>query len=236
MDPQIVRDAPGSCPICGMALEPMSPTDADARNPELDDMTRRFWVSLAITLPLFGLVMAAHVRPDWIDALLPGRRGIWLQLALATPVVLWGGLPFFQRGWTSLVTRHLNMFTLIALGTGVAYGYSVVAALVPAIFPVSFRGMDGAVAVYFEAAAVITTLVLLGQLLELQARARASGAVRAAARPGTEDRPRATRRRQRGGHPARAGSCRASGCACAPAKRCRSTAFCSTATARSTNR
>jgi Cu+-exporting ATPase len=177
MHPEIVRDGPGSCPICGMALEPMVPTAADEPNPELDDMSRRFWVSLALTLPLLVLAMGAM-----IPALAPWTTGpiaIWTELVLATPVVLWGGWPFFVRGWASLVSRRLNMFTLIAIGTGAAYLYSIVATLFPGLIPASFRSHGGEVPVYFEAAAVITTLVLLGQVLELRARSRTSGAIKA---------------------------------------------------------
>ncbi len=176
MHPQIVRSAPGSCPICGMALEPMTPSAGEGANPELAAMTRRFWVGVALSLPLAALVMGEHV----VAHLLPGPRAmVWLQLVLATPVVLWGGWPFFRRGWASLVNRRLNMFSLIALGTGVAYGYSLFAALLPGIFPASFRLPDGTVPVYFEPAAVIVTLVLLGQVLELRARAQTGGAIRA---------------------------------------------------------
>ena len=179
MHPQIVRSEPGACPICGMGLEPMTPTGAEAVNPELSEMTRRFWVGLALSAPLLLLVMAAHVSDHPLGGLLSPRASVWVQLVLATPVVLWGGWPFFVRGWQSLVNRSLNMFTLIAIGTGVAYAYSIAATLVPGIFPASFRGADGAVEVYFEAAAVITTLVLLGQVLELRARSQTSGAIRA---------------------------------------------------------
>ena len=157
-----------------MALEPMAPTAAEAANPELADMTRRFWIGVALSLPLVALAMTEHFR-----ALLPGGAAVWLQLVLATPVVLWCGLPFFERGWASLVHRHLNMFTLIMLGTGIAYGYSLIAALLPGLFPASFRMPDGTVPVYFEPAAVIVTLVLLGQVLELRARAQTGGAIRA---------------------------------------------------------
>jgi P-type Cu+ transporter len=174
MHPEIVRDAPGSCPICGMALEPMQPSLEEEESAELRGMRRRFRVSAALTLPLFVLAMAEMGLP-----LLHGRASAWLQLALATPVVLWGGAPFFARGWASLVTRHLNMFTLIALGTGAAFGYSTLATLAPGWFPASFRGPDGEVAIYFEAAAVIVTLVLLGQVLELRARSRTGAAIRA---------------------------------------------------------
>jgi Cu+-exporting ATPase len=174
MHQQIVRDGPGSCPICGMALEPLTLVAGEAANPELRDMTRRFWVGVALSLPLAAIAMGEHVA-SW----LPPRATIWVELALATPVVLWCGSPFFRRGWTSVVNRRLNMFTLIALGTGVAYGYSLAAALLPGIFPPSFRMPDGQVPVYFEPAAVIVTLVLLGQVLELRARAQTGGAIRA---------------------------------------------------------
>jgi P-type Cu+ transporter len=179
MHPQIIRKAAGACPICGMALEPMTPTGAEEINPELPYMTRRFWVGVALSVPLLLLTMAEHIGDHPLGHLLSPQASIWLQFALATPVVLWGGWPFFERGWMSIVNRSLNMFTLIAIGTGVAYGYSVVATLIPGAFPASFRGMDGAVDVYFEAAAVITTLVLLGQVLELRARSRTSSAIRA---------------------------------------------------------
>ena len=179
MHPQIVREAPGSCPICGMALEPLTPTAGEVENPELRGMTRRFWVSAALSLPLVALAMADHFAAAALAALLPPRAQIWLQLLLATPAVLWGGWPFFVRGWASIAGRSLNMFTLIALGTGVAYGYSLVAALFPGIFPASFRSAGGQVDLYFEAAAVITTLVLLGQVLELRARSQTSSAIRA---------------------------------------------------------
>ncbi len=179
MHPEVTRNQPSACPICGMALEPQMVTAAEERNPELIDMTRRFWVSLALTLPVFGLSMSEMVPAHPVQAALGARLLTWVQLILATPVVLWGGRPFFERGWTSIVNRRLNMFTLIATGTGVAYTYSVVAALIPGIFPAAFRGHGGAVAVYFEAAAVITTLVLLGQVLELRARDRTSSAIRA---------------------------------------------------------
>ena len=179
MHQQIVRDAPGSCPICGMALEPLVPAAGDAANPELRDMTRRFWVGVALSLPLLVMVMADHLAEPALDALIAPRSAVWIQLILATPAVLWGGWPFFRRGWASLVNRRLNMFTLIALGTGVAYFYSLVAALVPGIFPNSFRTPEGGVPLYFEAAAVIVTLVLLGQVLELRARSRTNRAIRA---------------------------------------------------------
>ena len=176
MHPQIRRDGPGSCPICGMALEPLEPTEEEGPNPELIDMSRRFWVSLALTLPLFVLTMGTELLG--LD-LLPMRASVWVQLALATPVVLWGGWPFFDRFWASLKTGNLNMFTLIGLGVGAAYGYSLAATLAPGLFPESLRTMVGMVPVYFEAAAVITTLVLLGQVLELRARAATGRAIRA---------------------------------------------------------
>jgi Cu+-exporting ATPase len=180
MHPEIVRDGPGSCPICGMALEPRTvAAGGEEENPELRDMTRRFWVSAALSLPLLLLGMS-DMFPAWSPArLLPPASLNWVQLLLATPVVFWGGWPFFQRGWASIVHRSLNMFTLIALGTGVAYGESLVATFAPGLFPLSFRGHGGQVPVYFEPAAVITALVLLGQVLELKARSRTSGAIRA---------------------------------------------------------
>jgi Cu+-exporting ATPase len=176
MHPEIRRDGPGQCPICGMALEPLEPTLDEGPNPELIDMSRRFWVSALLSLPLVILTFGAELL-GWEP--IPMRQSMWVQLALATPVVLWGGWPFFERFWASLKTRNLNMFTLIGLGVGVAYGYSVVAALAPQIFPTSLRSMGGLVPVYFEAAAVITTLVLLGQVLELRARSATGAAIRA---------------------------------------------------------
>ena len=176
MHPEVRQVGPGSYPKCGMALEPETISLDNKPDPELIDMTRRFWVTLALTLPVFILDMTAHFGGMH---LLPAQMANWISFALATPVVLWGGWPFFVRGWNSLRTRHLNMFTLIAMGTGVAYMYSVVATLMPQIFPPAFRDMHGAVAVYFEAAAVITVLVLLGQVLELRARENTSGAIRA---------------------------------------------------------
>jgi Cu+-exporting ATPase len=176
MHPQIRRNEPGYCPICGMALEPVEPTIEEEVNPELIDMTRRFWVSTAFSLPLAVLTFGAELL-GWEP--LPMRSSIWIQLGLATPVVLWGGRPFFERFWASLRTRNLNMFTLIGLGVGVAYGYSLVATLRPGLFPASLRTMGGQVPVYFEAAAVITTLVLLGQVLELRARSATGKAIRA---------------------------------------------------------
>ncbi len=178
MHPEIRRDGPGSCPICGMALEPLVATADSGPSPELADMTRRFWIGLALALPVFLLEMGSHLIPA-LHHLVPTTVSIWTQLVLATPVVLWAGWPFFERAWASLVNRSLNMFTLIAMGTGVAWAYSVVATLAPGIFPDAFRAADGTVAVYFEAAAVITVLVLLGQVLELRAREQTSGAIRA---------------------------------------------------------
>ena len=177
MHPEIVRDGPGSCPICGMALEPRTVTLQQGPSDELLDMSRRFWVSLALTVPLLLAAMAPMA--GWHLGPLDGRAGRWAELVLATPVVLWGGWPFFVRGWASIVNRSPNMFTLIALGTGVAYLDSVLAVLAPALFPPSFRDHHGEVGVYFEAAAAIVTLVLLGQVLELRARSRTSGALKA---------------------------------------------------------
>jgi Cu+-exporting ATPase len=179
MHPEIVRDEPGSCPICGMALEPRTVTLEDAPNPELVDMTRRFWISAALSLPLFIVAMSDMLSGQPLQHILSPRLLTWLQFVLATPVVLWGGWPFFQRGWRSVVNHSLNMFTLIAIGVGAAYLYSVMATLFPDIFPESFYGHSGTVAVYFEAAAIITTLVLLGQVLELRARSQTSSAIKA---------------------------------------------------------
>jgi Cu+-exporting ATPase len=179
MHPQIRQVGPGNCPICGMTLEPFVVTAAAAPNEELADMSRRFWIGLVLALPVFVLEMGGHIPAFGLDNLVPMQTSIWIQFALSTPVVLWAGGPFFQRGWTSLVSRHLNMFTLIALGTGAAYLYSLVATFAPGIFPAGFHGMDGTVAVYYEAAAVITVLVLLGQVLELRAREQTGGAIRA---------------------------------------------------------
>lgn len=177
MHPQIRRSEPGSCPICGMALEPEMPTADDAPSAELRDMTLRFWVGTALAAPVFVLEMTAHLVD--LHGVLSGQALNWIQLVLATPVVLWAGWPFFERGVASVANRSLNMFTLIAMGIGVAWLYSMLATLVPHIFPSSMRGMDGAVPVYFEAAAVITALALLGQVLELRAREQTSGAMKA---------------------------------------------------------
>ncbi|MGE0851584.1 MAG: heavy metal translocating P-type ATPase [Hyphomicrobiaceae bacterium] len=177
MHPEIRQVGPGSCPICGMALEPLEVGADTGPNPELVDMTRRFWIGLALTVPVFLLEMGGHL--SGLHGVLGQQASNWLQLVLATPVVLWAGWPFFERGWASVRTRNLNMFTLIAMGTGVAWGYSIVATILPGVFPSALRGGDGAVPVYFEAAAVITVLVLLGQVLELKAREQTSGAIRA---------------------------------------------------------
>ena len=179
MHPEVRQQGPGNCPICGMALEPLAVTAEAAPNAELADMTRRFWTGLGLTLPILVLEMGAHIPGLDIHRLVPPRLSVWLQFLLGTPVVLWAGWPFFLRGWQSVVHRRLNMFSLIALGTGAAYLYSLVATFMPGAFPEGFRGMDGTVAVYFEAAAVITVLVLLGQVLELRAREQTGGAIRA---------------------------------------------------------
>ncbi|MGH6690114.1 MAG: heavy metal-binding domain-containing protein, partial [Gammaproteobacteria bacterium] len=172
MHPEIVRDAPGSCPICGMALEPRTPSAEEGPDPELRDMTRRFWVGTALSVPLIAGAMGEMLPGNPLSHFIPPRTLAWLQLLLATPVVLWAGWPFFVRGWASVVNRSLNMFTLIALGIGTAYAYSVVATVASHLFPPSFRTHGGQVGVYFEAAAIITVLVLLGQVLELRARSQ----------------------------------------------------------------
>jgi Cu+-exporting ATPase len=178
MHPEVVRDQPGACPICGMALEPRTLSVAE-ENPELASMTRRFWAALALTIPVLALGMSEMVPAITFMRVASMRTAGWVEFLLATPVVLWAGWPFLQRGWTSIVNRSLNMFTLIAIGTGTAYLYSVAAVLLPSAFSASFRTTNGEVPLYFEAAAVITTLVLLGQLLELRARSRTSSAIRA---------------------------------------------------------
>ncbi|MBQ0821892.1 heavy metal translocating P-type ATPase [Microvirga sp. HBU67558] len=177
MHPQIRQVGPGSCPICGMALEPVVATAETGPSHELIDMTRRFWIGLVLSIPVVALEMGGHLTA--LSHYISQQTSNWIQMLLATPVVLWAGWPFFVRGWQSLVNRSLNMFTLIAMGTGVAWVYSMVATLAPDVFPAAFRGHDGAVAVYFEAASVITVLVLLGQVLELRARETTSGAIRA---------------------------------------------------------
>jgi P-type Cu+ transporter len=178
MHPQIVRPGPGACPICGMALEPRTVIAVERENPELVSMTRRFWAGVALTIPVLVLGMSDLIPGQPLQHFVTMRAMGWIQLALATPVVLWGGWPFFERGWASLVNRNLNMFTLIGLGTGTAFLYSVVAVILPQLFPATFRGAGSEVPVYFEAAAAITTLVLLGQVLELRARSRTSAAIR----------------------------------------------------------
>jgi P-type Cu+ transporter len=178
MHPEIVRQKPGACPICGMALEPRTAVLEEAENPELVSMTHRFWASVALAIPVFALGMSDLIPGQPVQRVLSMHAIGWIQLALATPVVLWAGSPFFARGWASLVNRSLNMFTLIALGTGTAYVYSAIAVLWPGLFPASFRVANGGVPVYFEAASTITALVLLGQVLELRARSRTSAAIR----------------------------------------------------------
>jgi len=178
MHPEVVRTGPGACPICGMALEPRTVTLEQQTNPELADMQRRFWTSIILTTPVLLMTMGEMIAGGSASQF-SGKLAIWIQLALSTPVVLWGGWPFFERAWASVVHRSPNMFTLIAMGTGTAYFYSLIAAIFPSIFPDSFRGHGGEVEVYFEPAAVITTLVLLGQVLELRARSRTSSAIRA---------------------------------------------------------
>ena len=179
MHPEIVRPEPGSCPICGMALEPRTVTLEEEANPELIDMTRRFWVGVVLSAPIVLIAMSDLIPGQPIQRNFSPNILNWFQLVLATPVVLWGGFPFFQRGWTSIVNRSLNMFTLIAIGVGTAYAYSVVATVFPYVFPESLRGHGGEVGVYFDAAAVITTLVLMGQVLELRARSKTSRAIKA---------------------------------------------------------
>jgi P-type Cu+ transporter len=179
MHPEIVRDAPGACPICGMALEPKTVAAEEEENVELKDMKRRFWIGLALTIPVLASAMGKYIPGNPLAGWASERFWIWFELALTTPVVLWAGWPFFVRGWQSIVHRSLNMFTLIGLGVSVAYLYSVFAALFPDLFPAAFRDPAGAVAVYFEAAAVITVLVLLGQVLELRARSQTGAAIRA---------------------------------------------------------
>lgn len=177
MHPEVRQEGPGTCPKCGMALEPEAATGDEAPNPELLDMSQRFWIGLVLTLPLLVLEMGGHIFN--LHQYISGSVSSYVQMGLATPVVLWAGWPFFHRGWYSIQTRHLNMFTLIAMGVGIAWLYSMVAALMPSIFPQAFHQLDGTVAVYFEAAAVITVLVLLGQVLELRAREKTGGAIRA---------------------------------------------------------
>ncbi|HVA26890.1 MAG TPA: heavy metal translocating P-type ATPase [Candidatus Baltobacteraceae bacterium] len=179
MHPEIRQNGPGSCPLCGMALEPLVASVDEPANEELIDMTRRLWIGAALTLPVFVLEMGGHIPGLALHRFVPPAIAGWIEFVLSTPVVLWAGWPFFQRAWASILNRSLNMFTLIAIGTGAAYLYSVVATLAPGIFPAGFRSMDGSVSVYFEAAAVITVLVLFGQVLELRARDQTGGAIRA---------------------------------------------------------
>src|SRR5580704_591125 len=179
MHPEVVSDRPGSCPKCGMALEPETVTAEEGENPELADMTRRLWVGAALTLPLLAVMISDLLPGMPLQRMMPGRMLGWVELALATPVVLWCGWPFFERGWASIVSRNLNMFTLIAMGAGAAYLDSVVAVVWPGIFPAAFRDMSGGVGLYFESAAVIVVLVLVGQVLELKARSQTSSALKA---------------------------------------------------------
>src|ERR1041385_3610685 len=179
MHPEIIRDGPGSCPICGMALEPLTASLEEEENTELTDMTRRFWTAVILTIPVLVFGMSDLIPGQPLQQLVSMKTLAWVQLVLASPVVLWAGWPFFGRAWQSIVNRSLNMFTLIGLGVGVGYVFSVIAVIVPGIFPASFRDAHGNVPVYFEAAAVIVTLVLLGQVLELRARSQTGSAIRA---------------------------------------------------------
>jgi len=179
MHPEVRQMGPGTCPKCGMALEPVSISAEVNDNSELKYMTRRFWIGVALTIPVLLATMADLIPGRPLAQMASARVWTWFELIVATPVILWGGWPFFVRGWRSLVNRSLNMFTLIALGVGVAYAYSMVAAILPGIFPASFRDEAGGVAVYFEAAAAIVTLVLLGQVLELRARSQTGSAIKA---------------------------------------------------------
>ena len=203
MHPEVVSDAPGSCPKCGMALEPRTVALTEEQNPELKDMTRRFWLGAALSIPVLLVAMSDMLPGQPLHQMFSPRQLIWFQFLLSTPVVLWCGWPFFQRAWTSLVNRSPNMFTLIGMGVGTAYGYSLVATLLPEWFPDSFRGHGGEVGVYFEAAAVITTLVLLGQVLELRARSKTSGAIRALLGLAPKTARLRRSRWQRAGHSAR---------------------------------
>jgi len=179
MHSQIRQVGPGNCPICGMTLEPVKAAAEVGENHELTNMTRRFWIGSALTVPVFILEMGGHIPALGMHEHVSPQVSTWIQFALSTPVVLWAGWPFFQRAWASIVHRSLNMFSLIALGTGSAYVYSLFATLAPGLFPAGFHGMGSSVPVYFEAAAVITVLVLLGQVLELRAREQTGGAIRA---------------------------------------------------------
>ena len=189
MHPEIRRDAPGACPICGMALEPLAPSAEEGESHELKDMTRRFWIGVALTTPLLWSMLGELFPAIDPMRLIPHSGVSWAQLVLATPVVLWAGWPFFVRGWQSVVNHSLNMFTLIALGTGCAWLFSVVATALPGFLPASFRDESGAPPLYFEAAAVIVTLVLLGQVLELRARSANVGRDPSASAAGAEDCP-----------------------------------------------
>jgi Cu+-exporting ATPase len=177
MHPEIIRDGPGSCPICGMALEPLTASLEEEENTELTDMTRRFWTAVILTIPVLVFGMSELIPGQPLQQIFSMRTLSWLQLVLASPVVLWAGWPFFVRAWQSIVYRSLNMFTLIGLGVAVGYLFSVIAVLIPGIFPASFRDAHGNVPVYFEAAAVIVTLVLVGQVLELRARSQTGAAI-----------------------------------------------------------
>ena len=179
MHPEVVQDEPGPCPICGMALEPRTMTAEEPVNPELVDMNRRFWVSLVLSIPVLAISMSTLLPGNPLHSLVAPTVLRWLELLFATPVVLWGGWPFFVRFWRSLVNRSLNMYTLIGLGVGVAWAYSVVATVFPFIFPSSFRSPEGTVEVYFESAAIITVLVLVGEVLQLRARSNTNAAIRA---------------------------------------------------------
>ncbi len=179
MHPEIRRTEPGSCPICGMALEPVGTGEETGPSPELIDMTRRFWIGAVLAVPLVVLEMGAHLPGLNLHSYVSPQVSVWIQLVLGTPVVLWAGWPFFERGWASIRNRSLNMFSLIALGVGVAYLYSLAATFAPGLFPQGLRQEGGTIAVYYEAAAGITVLVLLGQVLELRARERTGSAIRA---------------------------------------------------------
>ena len=222
MHPQIVRDRPGSCPICGMALEPRTVTLEEGPNPELVVMSRRFWVGLALSLPIFLLAMGDMLPGKPLHHLLSMTAMNWVQLALATPVVFWCGWPFFERAWSSVIHRSPNMFTLIALGVGSAYLYSLVATVAPERFPEGFRASSGAVMPYFDTAVVVTVLILLGQVLEMKARGQTSGAIKRllglAPKTARASRPTGLKKRRRS---TRSGS--ATCCAFGPAKRFRPT-------------
>jgi Cu+-exporting ATPase len=233
MHPQIVRDGPGSCPICGMALEPREVTP-EGSNPELANMTRRLWISVALAVPMLALMVSGFIPPMPMQHMFSARAWAWIEFALATPVVLWCGLPFFVRGWQSILHRSLNMFTLISLGTGSAYLYSVFATVVPQIFPASFRGGGGQIDVYFEPASVIVALVLLGQVLELRARSQTVRFARCLAWLRSRRSGLTTRAAKLTFHSNRCKS--ATGFAYGPAKKCRWMAPCLKVTVPSMNR